>query len=328
MPHGPRASSRPPLDIGLLVFYEIAVGATLVRVAAFPLSPQTPRQLALAFGVVALGFGLLSLKFWRVLTRRFVHFELIATAVSLEVLISRSHVFQGAALASMAVLLAVLYVAMFFDIVTTAVYGLVAATGLGIALRLSSLHPGTRNSALLVGGVTTVAIVLSALFRRFRVEAMVDPLTGLLNRGAAQQGAEREVARAARDGRPLSLVVLDIDGLKAVNDNLGHLAGDGVLVRFAAVLKRSVRACDLAARYGGDEFLLVLPATDRRGAAVLLDRLRSEQACSWSAGIAEWRRGEDYSSWFARADAELYEAKSGRPVTDWPRVLALQPRLQ
>lgn len=320
---------RLPLDVGFLVLYELAVGATLVRLTAFPLSPEAPRRLTLAFGVVAGGLGLLSLIYWRVLSRRLVHFELAVVVVSLQVLIARAHTFQGAALASLAVLLAVLYAAIFFDLWTTVVYGLAAVTGLGIALRLGELHPGARNTALLVVGVVTVAAVFSALLRRFRDEATLDPLTGLLNRGAAEQGAEREVARATRDGRPLSLVVLDIDGLKAVNDSLGHLAGDGLLRRFAAELKGSIRACDLAARYGGDEFVLVLPSTDRRGATVLLDRLRSVRECSWSAGIAQWRSGEDYASWFARADAELYEAKAGRsPAGALSRLVALRPRLQ
>ena len=104
--------------------------------------------------------------------------------------------------------------------------------------------------------------------------ATVDPLTAVLNRQALIGRIEAELERASRYGRPLSLVLVDLDHFKRVNDTHGHSAGDTVLREFAAVLQANVRAVDIVGRYGGEEFMLVLPETDADAAAAMAEKLR------------------------------------------------------
>ena len=154
--------------------------------------------------------------------------------------------------------------------------------------------------------------------------ALTDRLTGLSNRHAGEQALEREFARARRTKAPFSLVVLDIDHFKSVNDRFGHAAGDEVLTQVSKVLTSILRASDLAIRWGGDEFLVLLPDVSLAGAAAFAERARSQVEsltfarvgkCTISAGVVEGRPDEDPRAAIRRADAQLYEAKrSGRNI--------------
>jgi diguanylate cyclase (GGDEF)-like protein len=149
-----------------------------------------------------------------------------------------------------------------------------------------------------------------------------DALTGLLNRRAMVELLAREHPRIERGQGPLSVALLDIDWFKRINDNLGHGAGDEVLRRFAAILRDQLRAADALARWGGEEFLLLMPGTHLHDAHVVLERLRSELAASavfsdiapqltvsFSAGIVEVTEGESQDGAIDRADRALYQAK-------------------
>jgi diguanylate cyclase (GGDEF)-like protein len=152
--------------------------------------------------------------------------------------------------------------------------------------------------------------------------ASTDSLTGLYNRRGAEEAIEREVARARRMQTALSFVLIDIDHFKTINDTFGHAVGDTVIQHVARVLKTSVRITDVAARWGGEEFLLVLSATDAEGARVLAERMRvgvaegraeHVPAVSVCAGVAELPAGASISDALRRADEALYCAKrSGR----------------
>ncbi len=166
---------------------------------------------------------------------------------------------------------------------------------------LLDLNPGDQETILLlgprkegrvlgIGGPATgilvwflaVAVVLAwalarALTRlhdRVAEQAITDPLTGLWNRRYLGAMLDREVPRAVRFGHPISLIILDVDDFKAINDRLGHLQGDLVLEAVADVVREATRSIDVAARYGGDELALALLETDRQGATVLAERLR------------------------------------------------------
>jgi len=148
--------------------------------------------------------------------------------------------------------------------------------------------------------------------------AMVDPLTGALNRRAFQLVAERERLRSGREGTPLSLAYFDLDGFKDINDRLGHAAGDGLLTAFAAAVAAEIRGTDLFARIGGDEFVLLLPDTDAREAVLVVDRVRKllvDQATgdfpmTTSVGIASYRFPPNtVDALLAGADDLLYQAK-------------------
>jgi diguanylate cyclase (GGDEF)-like protein len=149
--------------------------------------------------------------------------------------------------------------------------------------------------------------------------AATDPLTGLANRRGCEKGIAREISRAQRERRPLSCILLDIDRFKQVNDTMGHQAGDQVLRELSSMLRRSVRAYDIVARWGGEEFLLVLPGTDRNTARMLAERIRAgvQQlpvanfgSVTISAGAAEFDSDYDFESTLRAADRRLYEAKA------------------
>ncbi|MDM9650812.1 diguanylate cyclase [Pseudomonas sp. CW003PS] len=154
-----------------------------------------------------------------------------------------------------------------------------------------------------------------------RQKSLLDPLTGLPNRAAWIERLELEVARRQRYGGQLLLAALDIDHFKRINDGYGHLAGDRVLKIIAGELSKRLRKTDFMARFGGEEFVLLIPATPLAGGVQLLETLRAAiEACPFhfkgepvtitlSAGIAEFRDGETPEAAFERADQALYRAK-------------------
>ena len=154
-----------------------------------------------------------------------------------------------------------------------------------------------------------------------RQKALTDPLTGLPNRAALSERLEQEVARRHRDGGDLLLAVLDIDHFKRINDDFGHLAGDKVLKIIAGELRKRLRQADFIARFGGEEFVVLLPATSLEAGRQLLERLRAAiAACPFhfkgeplsitcSAGITAFEGNEAGEAVFERADQALYRAK-------------------
>ena len=157
--------------------------------------------------------------------------------------------------------------------------------------------------------------------RRLEELGRTDVLTGLANRRQGLATAESELARHFRTSRPVALIMLDIDYFKRINDRYGHPAGDAVLRGVADVLRQCCRATDTPARHGGDEFLLILPETDLRGAEEVATRIRRTLAamafelapgleCTVSIGAAEAGRDVvNVDAWIQRADAALYRAK-------------------
>ena len=148
--------------------------------------------------------------------------------------------------------------------------------------------------------------------------ALVDPLTELYNRRLLDERVPAEIARAARTGTLLSVAVLDLDGFKAINDTLGHAAGDRALVAFGRALRSSVRGYDLVGRFGGDEFVLLLPECGAEGLRVALGNLRARRswalpgqpAVTFSAGLALFPDdGATWSELFEIADANVRVAK-------------------
>jgi diguanylate cyclase len=127
---------------------------------------------------------------------------------------------------------------------------------------------------------------LEALNRRLDELASLDPLTGLKNRRVFEERLHSEVATALRYGEPLSLLIADIDFFKVINDTYSHLAGDTILRQVGQLLQQHLRSADLLARFGGEEFVLLLPRTDRTGAAQLGERLRAAVAAARPEGVA------------------------------------------
>ncbi len=141
--------------------------------------------------------------------------------------------------------------------------------------------------------------------------ARTDELTGLPNRRAWEEELRREVARARREERPLSVALLDLDRFKIYNDEHGHQAGDRLLVAGAAAWRLALREVDFIARYGGEEFAVVLPDCQPADAGVVVTRLMAvtPEEQTMTAGIASLKRGESMESLMRRADSALYEGK-------------------
>ncbi len=172
-----------------------------------------------------------------------------------------------------------------------------------------------------VGQLETFADITAEadLFAERERLSLSDPLTGMLNRRGGEEAIAREVARARRSKGPLSFVLFDIDGLKGVNEAHGHAAGDEVLRLVSRILDGAFRGTDFAVRYGGEEFLAVLPGAALQGALLLADRVRTAvqegtrnagPRVTVSAGAAELLGEEDAAAVIARASANLREVKS------------------
>jgi diguanylate cyclase (GGDEF)-like protein len=179
-----------------------------------------------------------------------------------------------------------------------------------------------RLSAGSLASHAAIALENARLHRIVERQALVDGLTGIANRRQCEESLHGEIARAERLGTSLTLVLADLDDFKAVNDVHGHAVGDEVLREFASVLRETVRESDLAGRWGGEEFLLLLPGADAEGAAHLADRVREAFAerssigrdgeivsVTCSFGVAQHTGGAGRDELFAAADRALYRAK-------------------
>jgi diguanylate cyclase (GGDEF)-like protein len=150
--------------------------------------------------------------------------------------------------------------------------------------------------------------------------AALDQLTGLYNRRSGEQRLASEALRAQRTGRPLAVLLLDLDGLKSTNDKFGHAGGDDLIRAFAICLNKAIRGSDLAVRYGGDEFLVLLPDCKLEEVRYVLNRLSGHKvecqgtpvALAFSAGCANHKAGDTPEELLKRADDDLYVNKRGK----------------
>jgi diguanylate cyclase (GGDEF)-like protein len=192
----------------------------------------------------------------------------------------------------------------------------------------------SRNSKFVDVEIHKIESLISALIYPLRnallykqavEKAYSDPLTGLNNRAAFDKSIEQEIDLAKRHGHTLSLMMLDLDRFKQINDNYGHIVGDAVLKSFADCIMECMRSSDIVFRYGGEEFVILLRNTQIAGAQLLAERMRKNVEemkfdynniklnISVSIGLAELQEDDDRLKLVERADALLYKAKeSGR----------------
>jgi diguanylate cyclase (GGDEF)-like protein len=198
---------------------------------------------------------------------------------------------------------------------------------------------GDRRDYVYVGASTAIAFtvfgyVLGRQADRLAELSETDPLTGLANARRLFERLDVELARSRRYREPLALLLVDLDGLKRINDEFGHHAGDQAIRRLADVIRSQLRETDVAARWGGDEFAVLAPNTSREAAVVLAERIRAsipEQRAGWhlsgSLGVVTIdptveEDVVDSATLMRAADAVLYEAKR----TGGSRVVVAPPR--
>jgi diguanylate cyclase (GGDEF)-like protein len=237
-------------------------------------------------------------------------------------------------------------IALALAILATAAY-----VGVGFAVNQAPDPEPLIRMGVNLTGVYLLAYVGAAVGReqrRARDAAIrlstIDSLTGLYNRTYFFTALEREIARGDRSGRAFCLVMLDLDDLKAVNDRFGHIAGDQVLRAVAEVVRSGVRKIDVAARYGGDEFVALLPETDPTGGWVLAEKIRltvAEQGLpgvdpgpTVSVGVVSYPAdGRSADALLVSADRAMYASKRGGKnrvarATAEPMMLAIEPHLE
>ena len=290
----------------LFLFKGLVCWSTVV----FPIGPTEPVSLLAATG----GFAMLAATTVWLLARRIpvVGFELLAaggTIVTSNV-VAHATTHGGMMIAAFSYPWIAIYTAHFFPRRVVVLQGVLISIGFGVGLVIGGLPHVGVYWAIVTVTIWSICIVLGHLSESLRRQADTDPLTGLLNRNGFLAAALREHAIALRSGNRLTLAVLDLDGFKQINDLRGHVDGDRVLADLGHSWRESLRTGDILARHGGDEFVLLLPATPPEGAEAVLRRLCVEGLpVTWSVGVAEWLRDESLAECIARADAHLYSVK-------------------
>ena len=220
----------------------------------------------------------------------------------------------------------VVYAAYFFARWETVVQLTLVGVAYGVVLGEQDAGNDVSRWLITVGTLIVAAVLISllkrhvdALVARLADTASTDPLTGILNRRGFREYFELEIERAKRSGRPLSVIACDLDHFKAVNDQFGHDAGDAALISLANTLTLTSRRIDTAGRMGGEEFAVLLPNSDARGAYIYAERLRNEVRQTYrdapydltaSIGIASFPAHDQTMEGLLRcADEALYAAK-------------------
>ena len=301
---------RPPA-VAVLALVALVAGVISLLAARFPLDPHSPVHLDVGIGLYSLVLGGF---LWVAAARTpawVLHVGLSSAVVLISLVIAVSATQYGALATSFAYVWMGLYASYFFSPRQAAAYLAGIAAGFFVGLTANSLPTRPTMWLLVVSTVLGSSAMLSHLLGTLRRLADTDQLTGLLNRRGLRVAAEPMLAAAARTGAPMSLIAIDLDDFKSVNDSSGHQAGDQLLRDLSSSWRGQLRRGDVLGRNGGDEFVLVVSgaATD---AKALLERLRAASGDGWSAGIAEQVEGSGYDEMLRAADRALYEEKAAR----------------
>lgn len=196
------------------------------------------------------------------------------------------------------------------------------AAVLPLAAVMLEIELAARAAATLISVSAFTAVFVRMIVKqqeRLQAQLVIDPLTGVHNRLTLQTTLTQAIAQAGRGHVPMSLIVLDLDHFKAINDSLGHDAGDAVLRGVGTLLSERMRRVDRVFRMGGEEFLIFLYGTDLTGARQLAENLRlaigervflPDRRVTASFGVATLVQGEDWLAWIKRGDENLYRAKA------------------
>jgi diguanylate cyclase (GGDEF)-like protein len=306
-----RLTARRPAIAWSLALLFMFKGTVCLAVILFPVSPIQPVALLWAASALA---AVSACGVW-LAARRIptVGFGVLASCGTLVTsgMVAHAATHGGMMIAAFSYPWIAIYSAHFFPRRAVIAQGCLISVGFGAGLLLSGLPDAGIYWAIVTVTIWSICLVLGHLSESLRRQADTDPLTGLLNRNGFLAAAIREHAIAQRSGNRLTLAVLDLDGFKQINDQRGHVVGDRLLADLGSSWRERLRTGDILARHGGDEFVLLLPATSPESAAAVLDRLHSDDLpVTWSVGVGEWLPGETIGDCIARADTHLYEVKN------------------
>ncbi|WP_017936376.1 putative bifunctional diguanylate cyclase/phosphodiesterase [Nocardioides sp. Iso805N] len=293
------------------------LGGTILLVAAAAGlgSDRVDDRSVVTIAVVAVAIGLIIIAIGRRLPRGAYHLVLVAGTGLICGLVLLGHGDPASIALSMPFLFVTINAVFLFPLWQALVHVVITETACTICLASVGI---TAGAIVLIQGCTIGTTVVVAWLARAASAADQDFLTGLTSRRGFDRRLEEVLHGADRDGRKVSLAVLDVDRFKQINDTAGHPAGDRLLIACARTWGQSLPQTATLARYGGDEFALLLPDTTLGQAADLADHLRSRAPddVTVSVGVAAWTAGDSGSVLINRADVALYEAKmTGRDRT-------------
>jgi GGDEF domain-containing protein len=298
----------------VLALMALTLGAGCLALAAFPMAENAPRGVMVALGLVGCAVALALLVAGPQVSPLHLHLTVVvfATLTSLMVAVAASE--RGLMLSALGYIWAAVFVASYFGPPVARAYAVLLIFGLGVSL-LAARAPTDLSVWLVISGMVWLAVgLLTRLNALLRAQAHTDSLTGVLNRTGFAVAAARQRAMSERRGEPLALAlaIIDLDDFKLVNDRDGHAAGDRLLIELAGVWTASLRPGDLLARFGGDEFVLMLAGAGEDQVDNLLARLARAHPAPWTAGAVILSDEELLDAVIDRADARLYVAKEPR----------------
>jgi diguanylate cyclase (GGDEF)-like protein len=301
-----------PAEVSVLAVMALALAAGCLASAAFPMAQDAPRGVLVVLGLVGVTVAATVVLAGAKVSPVYLHITVVLFTTLIGIMVAVAATEQGLMMSALGYTWTAVYVASFFRPKAARRHAAIMITALGLSLLLARA-PTTVSVWITISTMVWVAVaILTRLNGRLRAEAHTDSLTGLLNRTGFAIAAARQRALAERRGEPLALAVIDLDDFKLANDRGGHAAGDRLLIELAGLWTASLRPGDLVARFGGDEFVLLLAGAAEDQLDDVLARLARTHPASWTAGAVLWSNEESLDEAIDRADARLYVAKQPR----------------